>query len=158
MQWQEVLADKSLQDLPYKIELNEKGNIEMSPASFIHSYIQGEIAYILRSKLDGYVLTELAIQTSKGIKVPDVAWGDASFFQKHRGDLFSTSAPQLCVEILSPSNTKSEMLEKVTLYLDSGAEEVWLVEEKGGISIYDYDGEKSKSKFIIDINTILLFH
>ena len=31
MQWQDVLADKSLQDLPYKIELNEKGNIEMSP-------------------------------------------------------------------------------------------------------------------------------
>jgi len=27
MQWQDVLADKSLHDLPYKIELNEKGLI-----------------------------------------------------------------------------------------------------------------------------------
>ena len=24
MQWQDVLADKSLQDMPYKIELNKK--------------------------------------------------------------------------------------------------------------------------------------
>jgi len=33
MQWQDVINDKSLQDLPYKIELNEHGNIVMSPAS-----------------------------------------------------------------------------------------------------------------------------
>ncbi len=35
MKWQDVLLDKTLQDLPYKIELNEYGKIEMSPASFI---------------------------------------------------------------------------------------------------------------------------
>ena len=33
MQWQEVIAHPSLQDLPFKIELNEYGKIEMSPAS-----------------------------------------------------------------------------------------------------------------------------
>ncbi len=44
MQWQDVLSDKTLQDLPYKIELNKYGKIEMSPASFIHSLLQGEIA------------------------------------------------------------------------------------------------------------------
>ena len=27
MQWSEVMADKSLQNLPYKIELNEYGKI-----------------------------------------------------------------------------------------------------------------------------------
>ena len=43
MQWHEVLADKSLHDLPYKIELNEKGLIIMSPASFIHSLLQGRL-------------------------------------------------------------------------------------------------------------------
>ncbi|WP_428353136.1 hypothetical protein [Methyloprofundus sp.] len=44
MKWQDVLSDKTLQDLPYKIELNEYGKIEMSPASFIHSLLQGEVA------------------------------------------------------------------------------------------------------------------
>jgi hypothetical protein len=43
MQRQDVLADKSFHDLPYKIELNEKGLIEMSPASFTHSLLQGRL-------------------------------------------------------------------------------------------------------------------
>ncbi len=74
MQWQDVLADKSLQDLPYKIELNDKGNIEMSPASLLHSLIQGKLALLLGSTLtQGSVFTELAIQTSNGIRVADVA-------------------------------------------------------------------------------------
>ena len=63
MQWQDVLADKSLQDLPYKIELNEKGNIEMSPASLVHSLLQGELALLLGNTLSGNIFTELAIQT-----------------------------------------------------------------------------------------------
>ena len=33
MNWQEVCEDRSLQDLPFKIELNEYGQIVMSPAS-----------------------------------------------------------------------------------------------------------------------------
>ncbi|RME59856.1 Uma2 family endonuclease, partial [Candidatus Parcubacteria bacterium] len=33
MKWSEVLADPTLQDLPYKIELNEWEQIVMTPAS-----------------------------------------------------------------------------------------------------------------------------
>lgn len=33
MRWSEVLQDKSLRELPYKIELNEYGKIVMTPAS-----------------------------------------------------------------------------------------------------------------------------
>ncbi len=73
MQWQDVLADKSLRDLPYKIELNEKGLIEMSPASFTHSLLQGRLTKLIGNQLIGEVFTKLAIQTSKGIRAPDVA-------------------------------------------------------------------------------------
>jgi hypothetical protein len=31
LRWAEVVRDPSLQDLPYKIELNARGKIEMSP-------------------------------------------------------------------------------------------------------------------------------
>ena len=31
--WDEALHDPSLQDLPYKIEINAWGKVEMSPAS-----------------------------------------------------------------------------------------------------------------------------
>ncbi len=33
MTWQEVIQHPSLQDLPFKIELNAQGVIEMSPAT-----------------------------------------------------------------------------------------------------------------------------
>ena len=40
MQWSEVITDKSLKDLPYKIELDRYGNILMSPASNRHGRMQ----------------------------------------------------------------------------------------------------------------------
>ena len=44
MQWQEVCNHPSLQDLPFKIELNEKGQTLMSPVKIYHSAFQGKIA------------------------------------------------------------------------------------------------------------------
>ena len=156
MQWQDVLADKSLQDLPYKIELNDKGNIEMSPASVLHSLLQGTITAILQSQLNGAAFPKLAIQTSNGVRVPDVAWGSQNFIKKHKNELFASSAPEICVEIISPSNSSQEMFEKTQLFIEAGAQEVWLVTESGDISIYNKEGLAEKSQFDIHINKIEL--
>ena len=150
MQWQDVLADKSLQDLPYKIELNEKGLIEMSPASFIHSLLQGRLTKLLGNQLGGEVFTELAVQTTKGVRVPDVAWGSKDYVRKHIKDIYALSAPELCVEIISLSNTREEMKEKVELFLEAGAKEVWLVTEDGQVTFYNHQGQQIRS--IYDIN------
>lgn len=155
MQWQEVLADKSLYDLPYKIELNQLGHIEMSPCSFIHSFLQGELAALLRSQLGGRIFTELAIQTRSGVKVPDVAWGSNEYFQQHRGDICATSAPEICIEIISPSNSEKEMRKKIALYLKSGAIEVWLVDEQGAVRFFNADGQQQKSSFNVEIGQLL---
>jgi Uma2 family endonuclease len=154
MQWQDVLADKSLQNLPYKIELNEKGNIEMSPASLIHSLLQGRLVLFLGNSLSGNVFTELAIQTTKGIRVPDVAWGSHDFIKKHKDELFASSAPEICVEIISSSNTHKEMFEKIQLFIEAGAHEVWLVTESGDINFYNKEGQIVKSQFDIQIDHI----
>ncbi len=156
MQWQDVLADPSLHDLPYKIELNEKGNIEMSPASLIHSLLQGELSWLLRNNLKGHTFTELAIQTTNGIRVPDVAWGSQAFLKKHKDELFASLAPEICVEIISPSNTQQEMLEKTQLFIKAGAQEVWLVTESGDVSIYNKDGMTKNSQFGFQISKIEL--
>jgi Uma2 family endonuclease len=156
MQWQEVLADKCLQDLPYKIELNQYGKIEMSPTSFTHSYLQGKLTFLLRSQLGGVVLTELAIITAKGVKVPDVAWGSEAYYQQHKHDIAATSAPEICVEIISPSNSKREMREKITIYLKAGALEVWLVNEQGQVSFFNKEGEQDKSSFNINLDNLIL--
>ena len=45
-----------------------------------------------------------------------------------------TSAPEICVEILSPSNTQPEINEKRALYFDAGATEVWICNLNGSMS------------------------
>ena len=48
----------------------------MSPFTVPQSALQGEIAALLRlHRNDGKILTECAVQTSKGTKVADVALG-----------------------------------------------------------------------------------
>ena len=155
MQWQEVLNDKSLRDLPYKIELNAQGNIEMSPASFIHSLLQGEIATLLRTQLGGRVFTELAIQTSNGVRVPDVAWGSNQYVKQHIKEICASSAPEICVEIVSPSNSQEEMNKKISLFLESGAVEVWLVDEEGNTIFFNAEGEQRITQFDVEIGKII---
>ena len=155
MQWQDVLLDKTLQDLPYKIELNEYGKIEMSPASFIHSLLQGEIAKRLGEQSNGRVFTELAIQTSMGVRVPDVSWGSDGYVQKHIREVFASNAPEICVEIISPSNTQEEMLGKIKLFINAGAREVWLVTEDGNVSYYDETGQISVSFYGVNLNKLI---
>jgi Uma2 family endonuclease len=155
MQWQDVLADKSLRDLPYKIELNEYGHIEMSPASFTHSRFQAKLAKLLGNQLGGEVFTELAIVTDKGVKVPDVAWSSEDYFQRHKNDIAATAAPEICIEIISPSNSKREMKAKIKLYLKAGAIEIWLVNEQGDIRFFDADGQREISGFNVTIDKLI---
>jgi hypothetical protein len=49
--WGEILADPVLRDLPYKIELNAWGKIEMSPASNVHGRLQFWVGTELRRLL-----------------------------------------------------------------------------------------------------------
>src|SRR3954463_10841229 len=80
LRWDEVCRDPSLQDLPYKIELNVWGKVEMSPASNRHGRLQAELAAELKRQLPrGTVITECSILTRIGIRVPDVVWASSEF-------------------------------------------------------------------------------
>ncbi|MEI6414776.1 MAG: hypothetical protein WCP34_11035 [Pseudomonadota bacterium] len=68
MLWQEVCADRSLQDLPYKIELNREGMILMSPAKNRHAILQGRLQRLLVRYLkdQGEVIPECAMARAWG--------------------------------------------------------------------------------------------
>ena len=151
MNWSEVIAEKNLQDLPYKIELNEWGNIVMSPASNRHSFLQMAIAMLLAAqKSDGHTFNECSVETSQGVKVADVIWGSSDFFSTHQLDTPYPAAPELCIEIMSPSNSMDEMEEKKDLYIERGALEVWICEESGAITFWDIQGKISTSVLFPD--------
>ena len=148
MQWTDVLQDQSLQDLPYKIELNEWGQIVMSPTSNRHANYQGKVFWMLRNHMvGGEAFTECSIETNAGVKVADVAWCSSDFFQKHGFETPYTMAPEICVEIISPSNSDRQMQEKMALYFNRGAKECWLVSEGGDIRFFDGEGERKESSF-----------
>jgi Uma2 family endonuclease len=141
--WRHILADPQLQDLPFKIETNERGQLVLSPRKRIHSIRQTQVTDRLANTIDrsGIRSVKLAIGTSKGVKVVDVAWMSLERFAEIDPAAEPTPiAPELCVEVVSTSNTQEEMAEKRGLYVEAGAEEVWLVEEDGTVSFYDEAG------------------
>jgi Uma2 family endonuclease len=155
MNWQEVCNDPLLRELPYKIELNEWGQIVMSPASSQHSFLQGLIQDALRQiRQDGFFYMECPIQTSKGVKVADVAWASDSFVRTHGRESPLQKAPELCVEVLSPSNSPAEMEEKRELYFARGAQEVWLCDEQGTLAFYDCTGLIPASRLFPGVSRI----
>ncbi len=75
--------------------------------------------------------------------------------QQHIKEVFASSAPEICVEIISPSNSQEEMLGKVKLFINAGAREVWLVTEEGNVSYYDETGQISVSFYEINLNKLI---
>ena len=152
VRWAQVIADPMLQDLPYKIELNAWGNIEMSPASNRHALLQARVASELARQLQGgEVLTECSVLTQIGVRVPDVAWASSEFLDLHGEATPFPRAPEICVEIVSPSNSDAEIEAKTAAYLAAGAQEVWLVSEAGNIRFIGAAGERQRSNFGVSL-------
>ena len=105
MLWSEVIASPYLQNLPFKIELNKWGNIEMSPASNKRGKLQGDVCTELRKKKGGVVISQCSIQTTEGVKVADVAWISNALYKRLGDETPYSQCPEICVEIKSPSNS-----------------------------------------------------
>ena len=151
MNWQEVVANENLRNLPFKIELNEHGEVIMNPFKIKHSFFQNEIGHLLRTmRKDGFALTECAIKTSKGTRCADVAWASLDIFLNIFGQTEADIAPEVCVEVLSMSNSDFEIREKRALYFERGANEVWTCDEYGTIRFFDSNGKIEKSKMFPD--------
>jgi Uma2 family endonuclease len=135
--WEELCADPELAKLPGRIETNAHGQILMSPPpAGKHSDRQGEIAFRLRSLLGGKALPECPVSTLDGVRAADVGWYSAARFAEVEGQIAFELAPEICVEVLSPSNTASEMREKRKLYFEAGADEVWLCHDDGRLEFF----------------------
>ncbi len=147
LSWKEVCEDPNLQDLPYKIETNDRGQIVMSPTYAWHGKFAFRIAQRLEEMLpDGESSVEMAIQTPKGTKVADAIWCSDGRWEQIKDAYDVPVAPEICVEVRSPTNTDAEMEEKRALYLEAGAEEVWICDEEGTITFYDAEGERDASR------------
>ena len=89
----------------------------------------------------GRVLTECPISTADGVKATDVAWASAECMRELGNRVCFPRAPEICVEVLSPGNTQPEIREKMALYFDAGAQEVWLCDREGTMQFFLREGK-----------------
>ncbi|MBW0001612.1 MAG: Uma2 family endonuclease [Verrucomicrobia bacterium] len=136
--WAEVLADPELARLPHRIETDRHGHILMSPPPApAHGDRESEIVFQLKTLLpEGRTITNCPVSTSDGVKAPDVAWVVPERRLEVRSMICLTRAPEICVEVLSPSNTVKEIQEKTALYFEAGASEVWICNDDGSIRFH----------------------
>jgi Uma2 family endonuclease len=146
MKWSDVIDDPVLTELPFKIELNEWGKIEMSPASNLHGMLQTAIVFNLKLLCEGgKAFVECSIETTKNVKVADVVWASSSFYARNGNETPFKESPEIVVEVASPSNTLEELMNKKELYFEKGAKEVWLCSEDGVMSFYSVKGKITES-------------
>ena len=141
LRWEALDDDPIVAAIPCKVELNEKGVVEVSPPTTRHGTIQAYVARELaRQRPEGTAITECPVETDIGMRMPDVVWASAEFMARHGTEKQFRVAPDLCVEVLSPTNTRPEMAAKTAAYLAAGAREVWLVGDDGVPEIHTNAG------------------
>ncbi len=147
--WNQLLADPELLRRPERIEIDEFGHFLMSPQpDSIHRKQAFRIAALLEQLLPGDgTFQEQSILTAEGIRVADVIWLHPSRAE----ELFKSPtqplspAADICVEILSPSNSKAEIDQKRTLYFEAGAREVWICDRSNQIYFFGPAGPLDQS-------------
>lgn len=145
--WNQLLADPILARIEGRIETDRHGNIIMSPPPAAnHGSYQVQIAVELnRLMSDGRVSVECPISTADGVRAADVAWASPECLRHLGNRTCYPRCPEICVEVLSPRNTRSEIEEKKQLYFDAGAKEVWICSQSGVMTGFNPDGEITAS-------------
>lgn len=150
--YRELCADPRFANLAGKIELDTWGRILMSPASNYHGMLQARLAQRLGA-LGGAACSEASVLTSAGLLVADLAWASAEFLRAHGTETPFTRAPELCIEIASPSNSVKELDEKIAAYLGAGAREVWIVyPQSRRFEFFAAGGAVQQSAFAVDLS------
>jgi Uma2 family endonuclease len=136
--WAEIYADPEMHRLPGRIETNRFGHIiMMPPPGFSHSSRRSKIfGLLMELQPKGRTLAECALLTSDGVKGVDLVWiSEARIKRGLKGEVL-TIAPEICVEIISPKNTRQEMDNKRALYFEAGADEVWFCDQNGALHFF----------------------
>lgn len=123
--------------------------VKMSPSGFDHGRIAATIASLLRQHVQprksGYVLgaeTGFLLERNPDLlRAPDVAFVRAERVTGSVPTKYFDGAPDLAVEIVSPSDPWPEVEAKVETWLSHGTSSVWVVDPRSRrISHYRPDG------------------
>lgn len=142
-----------------KQELVRGEVVAVSSPGFEHGEIQIAVGTLIKNFLRkhriGRVVSESGVITERG---PDTVLGpDLSYYSKERVPLeerivgYHTVAPDLCIEILSPSNPKRKMRTKIEDYFRVNVLMVWVIDpEDRSLTILKAPNSKEGRTFYED--------
>ena len=154
--WDEACRDSELARLPHKVELNEWGKIELTPpAPPVHGSFAFEVAKLMERTLGRRASVECPVLTSIGVRVPDAVWLVAQRGAELDGRQPLLRAPEICVEVLSLTNTAEELDKKTAAYLEAGAQEViWLDPDAKRVRYFGAGGEVQRSRYDVPFESL----
>jgi Uma2 family endonuclease len=106
--------------------------VKMPPSSWFHDLIKNRISRAWVRYLDANpdVKFEQLVEAGFDVSANDVLQPDVSLVRSERipsPTRVLKGAPDIAVEVVSPSDTASHMKSKVNTYLQNGAHSVWVV-------------------------------
>jgi Uma2 family endonuclease len=129
------------------IELDEGELITMPPAGWDHGHHGIEIALILGNYVKAHKLGRVCgADTGFRLRNDTVRAPDVAFVRRERvpdvqGAGFANGAPDLAVEIFSPSDSVPQLMRKVKQYLAAGCHTVWIVyPERREVHVFEGSG------------------
>lgn len=116
----------------------EKKNMPNAKHSGIAGRLTGELFIYLKKNKIGRVYPEAHFQIGADKRIPDVAFvSEDKIPETGEPQKFWTFAPDLAIEIVSPTDFYQDVLEKIYDYFEAEVKQVWLINpEKETLTIY----------------------
>jgi Uma2 family endonuclease len=132
---------------PVRMELDEGELITMPPAGEEHGYCGLNIGTVLGNHVKKYKLGRV-YNAGTGFRLNDttVRAPDVAFVRKERlgvirQGVFANGAPDLAVEVFSPSDSVRQLMRKVKQYFAAGCHTVWIVyPERREVNVLEASG------------------
>jgi Uma2 family endonuclease len=137
----------------YRYDLVEGNLIRVSPAGFRHGRLAAEVVYRLRAFLAEHGDLWVVVGPETGFRLahdPDTVLGpDAAVVRRdrlppaERQTGYLELAPDLAIEIVSPTDRWTTLSDKVEAYLSAGVPLVWVFEpSRRAVRVYNPQGER----------------
>jgi Uma2 family endonuclease len=132
-----LLTADELEQMPdddsVRLELDEGELITMPPGGFDHGDYESNIGSLLKYHVKKHKLGKVLIGETgfrlrdDTVRAPDVAFVRRERVAAVRSHGFGKGAPDLAVEIFSPSDSVRQLMRKVKQYFAAGCHTVWIV-------------------------------
>lgn len=138
-----------------RVELVKGRIVSMSPTGYAHGYVEGNFyralhAFVHQHKLGRVLVGEVGIYTDRNpdtVRAADLIYISNERMAQVESPSYLDVAPELIVEILSPDDRWSDLMEKLDEYFTIGVPAVWVADPRTR-DVYVYRSLTNAQRFM----------